>query len=110
MSHSFDFESSSSGFSYGFEPTITAVLGEQNSDLTTKRLQRVKKQIIVKTTQTTSNMFGILDYEFALPISLQFRSVSINPAIIYVSPRNVIDASRQDSFISVGLSVSVGFF
>jgi hypothetical protein len=92
------------------EPTLTAVIGEQNNTLTSLRAikgPKGKKVIGTQTTTQAKNMFGILDYEASLPVTLEWGRVTIAPEFNYVMPVNVVDLSTKDPFVSFDLTVSI---
>ncbi len=91
---------------FGLEPTLTAVYGEQNSELTQLRIQRVRRTASTQRVTQISNMFGILDYEFSLPVSFQLGSISGILSMTYIIPVNIIDASSTVPFFNTSLNIS----
>lgn len=89
------------------EPTLTAFIGEQNSDLTTLRIKRVKGKKVVSTQTQVNNFFGILDYEVSLPVSIELAPVTLSPAVTYIIPLNVIDESTATGFLSFEFDIRV---
>jgi hypothetical protein len=90
------------------QPSLTAVIGEQNSTLTTLRKGPRGKKVIGVQTQT-SNTFGILDYEASLPLTMVFGPLTISPSVVYIAPMNVVDFSTTKPFIDFEFSVSLAF-
>ena len=91
------------------EPTLTATIGEQNSTLTTIRTKGAKGKKVVGIDAQTSNMFGILDYELSLPVTIDLGPVTISPSITFIVPLNVIDESTTKAFVDFELGVSLAF-
>ena len=92
------------------EPALTAVIGEQNSALTTLRAikgPKGKKVIGTQTLTQTNNMFGILDYEVSIPVTIEWGRVTMAPQLTYIALVNVVDLSTRDPFVSFDLTVSV---
>jgi hypothetical protein len=87
---------------------MTAVIGEQNSTLTTLRKGPKGKKVVGVQTQT-SNTFGILDYEASLPITIDLGPVTLSPSVIYVVPLNVIDLSTTKAFVDFEFGLSLTF-
>jgi hypothetical protein len=91
------------------DPTLTAIVGEQNSTLTTLRTKGVKGKKVVGVQTQSNNTFGILDYEASLPITIDLGPVTLSSSIIYVVPVNVIDLSTTKAFVDFEFSVSLTF-
>jgi hypothetical protein len=90
------------------DPTMTAVIGEQNSTLTTLRKGPKGKRVVGVQTQT-NNTFGILDYEASLPITIDLGPITLSPSLTYVVPLNVIDLSTTKAFVDFEFGVSLTF-
>ncbi len=111
LSHEFDVDRFLGRAALSIEPTVTAIVGEQNSSLTQKRLKRVvtkkgKMATVVQSSTQTANYFGILDYEFAVPFVLAYRNATLSPSFSYAIPVNVVDASDTAPFFYFSFSVS----
>jgi hypothetical protein len=91
------------------EPTVSSVIGGQNSQLTTLRTTLLKRRTIVTTQHSVTNSFGILDYEFSLPATIEIGPVSLAPTITYIIPFNIVDASSRKSFVDFDFSISLIF-
>jgi hypothetical protein len=92
-----------------FNPAVTAIIGEQNSSLTTLRTKGAKGKKIVGVQTQTSSTFGILDYEMSLPCTLLLGPLTLSPSVTYVVPMNVIDESTTTPFFVFGVSASITF-
>lgn len=92
------------------EPTLTATIGEQNSKLTTLRVKGGKANKVGGGGAQAKNMFGILDYEAALPLTIDVGLVTLSPSIIYVIPVNVIDLSTTKAFVDFEFGISLAFY
>jgi hypothetical protein len=90
-----------------FQPTLTAIVGEQNSTLTTIRTKGAKAKKVAGATTQTSNSFGILAYEFSLPVTVNLGPVTLAPSLVYTLPKNVIDLSTTSPFFDFELVVSL---
>jgi hypothetical protein len=90
------------------DPTLMAVIGEQNSTLTTLRKGPKGKKVVGIQTQS-SNTFGILDYEASLPITIDLGPVTLSPSVVYVVPVNVIDLSTTKAFVDLEFGVCLTF-
>ncbi len=91
-----------------FAPALTAIIGEQNSTLTTLRKGPKGKKIVGVQTQT-SNTFGVLDYEASLPVTIVLGQFTLSPSVIYIVPLNVVDQSTTKSFVDFEIGVSLAF-
>jgi hypothetical protein len=91
------------------EPTLTATIGEQNSSLTILRTKGVKRKKIIGIETQTNTVFGILDYEISLPVTIVLGPVTLSPSVNYVMPLNVIDESTTSAFVNFEFSVSLTF-
>jgi hypothetical protein len=91
------------------EPTLTAIVGEQNSSLTTIRTRGAKGKKVVGVTTQTNNSFGILAYELSLPVTINLGPVTLAPSLIYTIPKNVIDLSTTSPFLDFEFVVSLAF-
>jgi hypothetical protein len=90
-------------------PALTAIVGEQNSTLTTLRKGPKGKKVVGVQTQT-SNTFGILDYELSLPVTIVLGPLTISPSVNYIMPLNVIDQSSTKSFVDFECGISWAFY
>jgi hypothetical protein len=90
-----------------FDPAVTAIIGEQNSSLTTLRTKGAKGKKVVGIQTQTSNTFGILDYEISLPCTIILGPLALSPSVTYVVPMNVIDESASSPFFVIGIGASV---
>lgn len=89
-------------------PTFSWVLGQQDGELTTLLTTKAKgkKAAAVTTTETkASSTFSVLDYEIAIPATIELGPVTLAPSIAYIMPRNVVDASSRNSFINFELAL-----
>jgi hypothetical protein len=91
------------------EPTVSSVIGGQNSQLTTLRTTLLKRRTVVTTQHSVTNSFGILDYEISLPATIEIGPVSLAPAVTYIIPFNIVDASSRKSFVDIDFSISLIF-
>jgi hypothetical protein len=89
------------------EPRITAAVGEQNSELTILRTKGAKGKRVVGTQTQVKNSFGILDYEVALPLTIELGRVKFVPAMTYIIPLNVLDQSTASGFLNVDFTISL---
>jgi hypothetical protein len=110
FSHEFDFETASGRVSVSIEPTLTATLGGQKGELLESIVQPGPGGPVVTTTTQQVTTFSILSYEFSIPATIQIGSLALSPTITYVIPKNVVDISRQTSFVSIALALSAGFY
>jgi hypothetical protein len=108
MSHTFEIPLSLYN-NITIEPAVAALLGGQNSTLTTLRTVGAKGQKVVGVSKQSRTTFSILDYQLSLPVTLNFGPVSIAPALIYTMPANVVDLSTSTSFLDFDLGVRVSF-
>jgi hypothetical protein len=92
-----------------FHPAVTAIIGEQNSSLTTLRTKGAKGKKVVGIQTQTSSTFGILDYEMSLPCTLLLGPLTLSPSVTYVVPMNVIDESTATPFFVFSLGASITF-
>lgn len=111
LSHEFDVDRFLRRADLSIEPTVTAIVGEQNASLTQKRLKRAvtkkgKAATVVQSTTQNKNFFGILDYEFAMPFEFTYQNASLSPTFSYAIPLNVIDASNTAPFFYFSISAS----
>jgi len=83
------------------EPGITAIIGQQDYSVLQKR-----KRNPLKTVQTNST-FGIMDYEFSLPIEYEHKYFTFRPAITLIIPVNVLDLSTNKPFGCFSLDVEL---
>ncbi|MCX6143298.1 MAG: hypothetical protein NTZ35_08765 [Ignavibacteriales bacterium] len=91
------------------EPTLTAIIGEQNSTLTTLRTKGVKGKKVVGVQTQTNNTFGILDYEVSFPITIVLGPLTLSPSVVYIVPMNVVDLSTEKAFVDFEFVVSLAF-
>ena len=91
------------------EPTLTATIGEQNGSLTILRTKGVKRKRVIGTETQTNSMFGILDYEVSIPVTVVLGPVTLSPSVSYVIPFNVIDESTTRSFVNFEFGASLTF-
>lgn len=89
-------------------PAVRAVIGEQNSELTTLRKGPKWRKVVGVQTQT-SNTFGILDYEVSFPLTIVLGTLTLSPSVVYVAPMNVIDASTAKAFVDFEFAISLAF-
>ncbi len=75
-------------------PAFGATWGDQDERLLEKRLERVKKKVVVVRSKKPAVIFGIMDYEFSFPGRLQFGKFSAEPAFEYVIPADVLNSGR----------------
>lgn len=111
LSHEFDVDRFLGRSKLSIEPTVTAIVGGQNSSLTQTRLKRAatkkgKVVAVVQSTTQTKNYFGILDYEFEVPIVLAYKNAMFSPTFSYAIPINVMDASDTAPFFYFSFSVA----
>ena len=111
LSHEFDVDKFLRRTDLSIEPTVTAIIGGQNASLTQQRLKRAvnkkgKTVTTVKSSTKLKNVFGILDYEFAVPFALTFKNAAINPQFSYAIPLNVLDASTTTPSFYFSISAS----
>jgi hypothetical protein len=89
-------------------PSVSSVLGQQNSDLTTLRTTKAKgkKASVTTSTQTKSvSTFSVLDYELSLPSTIELGPVTLAPSVTYIIPLNVVDASTRKPFVNLEFSI-----
>ncbi len=91
------------------EPTFSYIFGEQNKDLVNSRKKKVKGIVKTITTIINKNLSGVLDYEFTLPIKLDYKMIIIMPYTSLDIPVNIIDASYSKPFVSFGLELIFSF-
>ena len=91
-----------------------AIVGEQNASLAQKRLKRTvtkkgKAVTVVQSTTQTMNYFGILDYEFEVPVAIAYKNATFSPTVSYTIPINVVDGSETVPFFyfSFGASYTI---
>lgn len=91
-----------------FSPSISSVLGQQNSDLTSLLASKGRGKRIGLTTNTktrATSTFSALDYEVSLPATIELGPVTLAPSVAYIMPLNVLDASTQKSFVNLEFSI-----
>jgi len=93
-------------------PAVTWTIGQQNSNLTTLLTTKAKgkKATATTTTQTKAiTTFGVLDYEFCVPVSIEVGPVTVVPSATYIVPLNVLGVSSKGSFVNldIGLSITI---
>jgi len=111
LSHEFEVDRFLGRAGISIEPTVTAIVGGQNSSLTQKRLKRAvtkkgKVVAVVQSTTQTKDYFGILDYEFEVPIVFSYENAMFSPTLSYAIPINVLDASDTAPFFYFSFSAS----
>ncbi len=92
------------------EPTISAIIGQQNSKLTALRTLKAKgKKATTATTpqNTTKSTFSILDCDASMPVTIELGPFTFIPSAAYIVPLNVVDASRKSSFMDIDLTISL---
>lgn len=99
-------------------PTLSATWGDQDERLLERRLQRLKKKTVIVRSVKPSDIFGIMAYEFSFPAELRLGMFSIEPALEYIIPADVLDSGRTvlnkdpstaAAFGSVSLTVTMTF-
>ena len=75
-------------------PALGATWGDQDERLLEKRLERVKKKVVVVRSRMPEVIFGIMDYEFSFPGRLQWGRFSAEPAFQYIVPADVLNSGR----------------
>ena len=93
------------GGSMDFEPSFTAVYGQQDEELIQVRKRRSLGKVASQKGARTSSVFGIMDYELSLPMTFRFNTFSFQPAVTYVVPLNVLDNSKTEPFFNIGAEV-----
>lgn len=98
-------------------PIVRASWGEQNLTLIEKQLQKVqrrnpktKKNVtrnVIVSTSNQSNIFSILDYEIAIPVSIRIGRLVLTPSVTAVFPFAVFDGSRDVPFFSAELTATI---
>jgi hypothetical protein len=96
-------------------PTATATWGDQNEKLRQRRIVRARKKAVVRVSGKPLDIFGIMSYELSLPAELQLGEFSVEPAIGYVLPVNVLngktvlvkDPSTSVPFVTAGVTVTM---
>ena len=91
------------------EPTFTAIIGEQNSTLTTLRTKGAKGKEVVGVQTQSNNTFGILDYEASFPVTIVLGPLTLTPSVVYIMPMNVVDLSTAKAFVDFEFGVSLAF-
>jgi hypothetical protein len=91
------------------DPTLTAIIGEQNSTLTTLRTKGAKGKKVVGVLTQNINTFGILDYEVSLPVTIVLGPLTLSPSVVYIVPMNVVDLSTTKAFVDFEFGVSLAF-
>jgi hypothetical protein len=92
------------------EPTLTAIIGEQNSTLTTLRTKGAKGKKVIGVQTQSNSTFGILDYELSLPVTIILGPWTISPSVVCIAPMNVIDLSTAKAFVDFEFSISLAFY
>jgi hypothetical protein len=75
-------------------PAAAATWGDQDERLLEKRLQRVKKKIVVVRSKKPEVLFGIMDYELSLPARFRLGNLSVEPLLAYIIPADVLNSGR----------------
>ena len=95
------------------EPTVTANFGEQNQQLvaTRKNIAKGKKASTATTTTSTGtggtgSVFGIMDYEIAVPLRVTLSSVVVTPSVTWILPLNVLDSGTGDPYWQAGIDLT----
>jgi hypothetical protein len=91
------------------EPTLTAIIGEQNSTLTTLRTKGAKGKKVVGVQTQSYNTFGILDYEVSFPVTIVLGPLTVSSSVVYIVPMNIVDLSTTKAFIDFEFGVSLAF-
>jgi hypothetical protein len=90
------------------EPGLSMVFGRQSSGLIQQRITRkMKMGNVTSTSLAASSIFGIMDYELSLPFTLEYQHLIINPAVTYIYPVNVLDASTNHGYFNISLDLTV---
>jgi hypothetical protein len=88
------------------EPGINLVYGQQNSALVI--LRRIRRSVLAAGKKSSST-FGIMSYEFNLPLELDYEHLIVNLSMTYIIPANVLDASTNHRFFSFTIDLIVPF-
>jgi hypothetical protein len=92
------------------EPTLSAVIGQQNSKLTTLRTTKVKGKkgaTITTSLSQTASSFSILDYEASLPVTIEVGPFTFVPSATYIIPFNVVGVSSKSPFFDIDVTISL---
>jgi hypothetical protein len=87
------------------EPNLSFVIAEQNSLLVSRRKHGNMNIPVLKSKST----FGIMDYEFGIPLTFESKYIIIKPEFYLVRPVNVLDNSTKSSFGDFSLEITVPF-
>jgi hypothetical protein len=93
--------------SFGIEPSITVIYGQQNDAFLT--ILKGKRGKIVNAPKQ-KNVFGVMDYELSFPLVFSTRYFSVKPYFNYVIPLNVIDNSSKNPFFTFMLEIIAPFY
>jgi hypothetical protein len=98
-------------------PTLRISWGEQNLTLIAHQLQKIQKRNpvtkkgtskdIITSTINQSNIFSILDYEIAVPLSIRVGRFVVTPSIAAIFPLAVFDGSRELPFLNAELTATI---
>jgi len=91
------------------EPTLTAIIGEQNSTLTALRTKGAKVKKAAGAAAQSNSTFGILDYEVSFPVTIILGPLTLSPSVVYIVPMNVVDLSTAKAFVDFEFGVSLAF-
>jgi hypothetical protein len=99
-----------------FSPTLSATWGDQDERLLQRRLEKLKKKVVVVRSAKPALVFGIMAYEVSLPVRLHVGMFSFEPQFEYIIPAGVLnsgrtllnkDPSTTDPYVSFSLGVEV---
>lgn len=88
-------------------PSVTAWIGQQDTQLAELRKQRGKKKGVTPVVTNAMKVFSVMDYELSLPVTFTYGSIAAAPSLTYVIPANVLDGSDSSPFVVFGAAVSV---
>lgn len=91
-----------------FEPGISALFGQQDEDAVALRIAKTRKAAAaaLPAKAKKNKVFGIMDYEFVLPLTLAFKKVEMIPQFTFDIPCNVVDASSSSPFGSFSIEIT----
>jgi hypothetical protein len=91
-------------------PGFCATWGDQDERLLERRLQKLKKKTVVVRSVKPSVIFGIMAYEISFPAQLRLGMFSVEPAVEYIIPADVLDSGRTVLNKDPSTSVPFGSF
>lgn len=92
------------------EPCILGVYGQQDVELVlqrTQKAQKAKKMAVMARATQARTVFGVMDYEFEVPLNYRRGNWTVRSAFTLVTPLNVLDSSSSKPFGMVSVEGSV---